>query len=171
MRQDKTFDMFGLQYRTRQFTAVPALGMLEKDGDLSPAEMLANTQIKTKKGWIKLDTREGINGHVFDAAGILAPRVVLNALLEIVNDFNFGFLYTWQGVRVPTRLQDEAKQVASDNSDPMVSSLISGDVATLRELEEYYSLEDAFKMFDIMTAKGVNAALSQEYAAAKSKKR
>ncbi len=164
MRKDKVFDIFGVNYRTRQFTAVPALAMMAKDGDLDPCEMLEHTQVQVGGKWLKLSDPDNINQHVVDKADIVAPRMALNAVLSVVNDFNFGFLYEWKGVRVPPRLVDESQSVVSDHADPMVSHLVQGGAATLRELEEYYSLEDAFKMFDILTAKGVNQALSQEHA-------
>lgn len=71
----------------------------------------------------------------------------------VVYDFSFGFLKTWKGVKVPRRFISDAKSVSTEYTDPLISQLIQEDYASLRELEEYYSLEDAFRMFDIMTAK------------------
>lgn len=167
-----TFTAFGVTYRTTQFTAIPALVMMSRQNDWAPPDMLSKTEVKDEFGeWIKLDNRDAINKYVLDASGALAPIFVLRGVLSLVNEFNFDFMMSWKGVRVPRRLIDEAQNVSSSNVDPMVAQLISNEAATLRELEEYYSLEDAFKMFDVLTAKGVNQALSQEASAARSRRR
>ncbi len=168
--RSKEFSMMGVAYRTTQFPAMPALELMKKQEELHPCEMLGNTFAKQGENWLPLSDPDNINELVVDKAGILAPRLVLNALLSIVNEFNFEFMYTWKGAKIPRRFIDDANSVASNHVDPMIAQLLQNDCATLRELEEYYSLEDAFKMFDVMVVKGINSALSQEHASKNSKK-
>ncbi len=139
--------------------------------DIHPCDMLSQTSAQRADGsWATLDNQAAINDHVVDAANVLAPRLVLNALLSLVGDFNFKFMEGWKAVKVPARFADGATTVTSKNVDPMASQLIQDGVATLRELEDYYSLEDAFKMFDTIMVKGVNSALSHEASVKKSKR-
>lgn len=169
----KQFSFFGRVYRTRQFAAVPALAITEKRAktDISPVEMLAHTEVHDGKDWVSLANEEAINEYVFDAADALPPLFALRALLDVVDEFNFGFLKTWKGVKIPSRFVDPAQQVATDHADPVVAQLIGDGVANLQQLEQYYSLEDAFKMFDIIVARGVNQALANEAAMKESKAR
>lgn len=133
--------------------------------------MLSQTSAQHADGsWHLLDSKEAINYLVIDAAGVLAPRIVLNGILSLVNDYNFKFMDGWKSVKVPPRFTEQSASVTSKNVDPMASQLIQDDVASLRELEEYYSLEDAFKMFDTIMVKGVNSALSHEAATKKNKR-
>lgn len=167
----KTFIIFGKEYKTVQFAAVPALEIMTNSHCMRPEEILRQTWAKDSDGhWTQLDSRELINRHVVDAIGAIPPRLVLQAILQFVNDFSFGFVAGWKGVKIPKRLiQGVSDPKESQHADPLVATLFSENVASLRELEEYYSLEDAFKMFDVLVAKGVNAALANE-AAMKSNK-
>lgn len=171
MIKTSSFSMFGVEYKTTQFTAIPALEILAKQSTVTPMEMLAGTASRTVYGeWRDLRSREAINECVRDEAGALPARLVLNGLLSLVNEFNFSFMFEWKGVKVPRRLIDPSQNVSTTNVDPLVSQLVQAGKASIRELEEYYSLEDAFKMFDIITAAGVNAGLANEAAVAKSRR-
>jgi hypothetical protein len=169
MIKDIEFTLFGRRYSSRQFPAVAALELFGRDNPL-PIDILALTKVKADSGWVQLNSRESINDNVTDAIDKLPPRLVLIALINAVNNINFGFVGAWRGVKVPSRFTDSTQTAESKNADPLIASLISDDVASLRELEEYYSLEDAFKMFDIIVAKGVNKALANEAAVGKSKR-
>jgi hypothetical protein len=166
----KTFDLFGVTYRTTQFTAIRALAIMG-DPNTPPLVNLSQTQVYVQdRGWVAMDTRESVNEHVVDRMCVIPPRMALQKLLNKVNDYSFGFTMRWKGVKIPSRFRsggEEAKQ--SSHVDPMIAQLLQEEVATLRELEEYYSLEDAFAMFDVMVAKGVNEAIANEAAAKKTR--
>lgn len=158
----KTFGLFGVDYRTTQFTAVQALEIMEREST-HPIDNLRLTQAHVPgRGWVDLDSRESINEIVRDETGILAPRLVLQALLRTVNEYSFGFTTAWKGVKIPKRFTSGVDAKSSSHVDPLIAQLLQEEVATLKELEEYYSLEDAFKMLDVMVAKGVNEALAHE---------
>lgn len=171
MIQTRKFDVFGTKYRSTQFPAVRALELFNRKGDVHPMEMLERTEALYGDIWYTLDNREAINNCVVDRVGMLVPLLVLNGVLDIVDGLSFGFLNGWHSVRVPKRFVDNSLSTESANADPVVATLVQQDVATLRELEEYYSLEDAFKLLDIVVAKNVNAALSHEAALKNAKKR
>lgn len=171
MKKKTKFSAFGVQYQTEQFSAIRGMEIMALNGDIHPCEILSQTSAQSEDGaWHVLDTQEAVNAIVVDRANILAPRLVLNAVLSLVNDYNFKFMEGWKGVKVPARFMDGAATVSSKNVDPMASQLIQDGVATFKELEEYYSLEDAFKMFDTIMVKGVNNALSHEASVKKSKR-
>jgi hypothetical protein len=161
---NKQFDLFGVTYRTTQFAAVTALDIMARAGSVHPTENLRLTEVKTKGGWVRLDTAEAINEWVIDVLFAIPPNLVLNGVLKVVNEFSFGFTAGWTGVKIPSRFKSDDPPRESKYVDPLIAQLLQEEAATLRELEEYYSLEDAFKMFDVMVAKGVNAALAQESA-------
>lgn len=165
----KQFSIFGVDYRTSQFPAIPALDIMANVAAVHPIDNLRLTQVNVDGVWTNLDTREAVNALVIDRAYILPPRMVLQAVLKLVNEFSFGFTSDWKGVKIPKRFASGVEPKTSSHVDPLIAQLLQEEVATLRDLEEYYSLEDAFKMFDVMVAKGVNAALSHE-AAMKSRK-
>lgn len=160
--------MFGVDYRTTQFSASSGLEVMEELKEIHPCLMLAHTEVSTDDGWLQLSSGRNIDLHVKDVIGIIPPSRVLYALTGLVNEFSFGFLDGWTGIRVPPRFLAGFKSVSSANSQPLISQLVQDGVADLRSLQEYYSLEDAFRMFDIVMAKGVNEALANE-AASKAK--
>ena len=161
-----SFEAFGVKYKTKQFAAAKALRLMDRLAWVHPVDLLETTEADG----VCLDTPEAINKAILDRAGILAPREVLNGILALVKEANYGFISAWKGVKVPRRFINEAATTISTHADPLISVLIQEDVATLKELEEYYSLEDAFTMFDIVMAKNVNAALSHEAAMNESKR-
>lgn len=163
MIQIKTFDAFGIVYRTEQHAAVQGMELLGQE-NAHPVDLLSKTEVQVENVWIKLDNTDSINKHVFDKADALPPRVVLSGLMNVVYSFNFGFLKQWKGVKIPSRFQEESESIDSIHTDPLIAALIQEQAATLRELEEYYSLEDAFRIFDVIMAKAVNAAYAQDAA-------
>ena len=171
MRKSKEFSAFGVEYRSRQLSAVAAFAILAH-GDTHPCQLFEHTEVKDEHGqWAALSDPKNLDDYVLDVTGSLVPRVVLNGIISLVRDHNFGFLHDWHGVKVPGRFQVDTGNVASAQSDPIIAQLIAQEIASLRELEEYYSLEDAFKMFDIMVAKSVNEAKASEAATKAAKKR
>lgn len=159
----KKFKAFGVDYKSQQFSAVNGLALLSQD-EMNPTELLSLTEVKVGDDWFSLSEPENINLYLKDIIDILPPLLVLNGIQSIVTELSFGFLNSWSGVKVPRRFLNNIESVTSENSEPMITHLVGSDIATLRELEEYYSLEDAFKMFDIMMVKSVNEALANEEA-------
>lgn len=174
MRNSMTFDAFGKQYRMTQFPAVLAMDFINRSSDMSPVEILQFTELKLGNDWISLADRKVVNENVTDITGHMNPKYALSGLCNIVAGYSFGFLKTWKATKIPKRLSNESESVHSEYMDPIISNIIQEGIATLRELEEYYSLEDAFKMFDVLVVKGLNKALAYEAAerdAKNSKKR
>lgn len=162
MTKTKIFDAFGVQYRVTQFPAVTCMAML---GTItSPVEELSRTEVKAQTGWVLLDNRAAINEYVVDKVNVLPPVIVLRGILRLVHDHSFAFTKEWKGIKIPLRLQGDGEIKNSTHIQPMMAQILTEGMATLRELEEYYSLEDAFKMFDIIVAKSVNSALAHEAA-------
>lgn len=160
----KEFEMFGREYRTKSFAAIPALAILRELDSVHPLVLLATTEVRDGDVWRPLSSPEAVNSHVTDRAGILSPRAVLDSLCFIVSEHNFGFLKLWKGIRVPGRFLSEVGAEKTEHADPLIAQLISEDLASMRELEEYYSLKDAFVMSDILVATAVNNALQREAA-------
>lgn len=157
------FDAFGVLYKTTQFSAVSAAEIMSSD-KIDPITIMQKTEAYRDGTWWALDSDERINYCVVDIAGALSPPYILKALMSIVNDFNFKFMEGWKGTRIPSRFREDCEVVENNNVDPMIAVLLADGVATLRELEEYYSLEDAFKMFDVLMTKSLNECLAMEAA-------
>jgi hypothetical protein len=164
MKKTKHFDIFGIYYRTLQFPAAGSLDLMGKP--LHPTKALEFTEVKDENGeWHRLDNREAINKYVRDILDMMPPVLVMRGLMRVVNEFSFGFAREWSGIKVPARFQSgTTDHKSSKYIDPIVSQILQEGMASLRELEEYYSLEDAFKMFDVIVGKSVNSALANEAA-------
>lgn len=169
-KKTSQFIAFGVKYRTTQFSAVTGLEFTSRTADLHPCEILGQTDVKIGAVWRSLSDPKVINMGVTDKARVVSPLMVLNGIISLVRDFNFAFIDNWRGVKVPTRFLDQTNSVSSENIDPIVRQLIQDDVATLKELEEYYSMEDAFKLFDTLMVKGINQAIAQEDSMKKSRR-
>jgi hypothetical protein len=163
----KEFTIFGVTYRTSAYSAILGFDILEFPKDNPPQQILCKTEILYCENWYPLSNKDNINTMVMDKASILSPLQTLKIVMSFANEYNFDFLNAWSGIKIPGRFISDGKSVSTKYSKPIIAQLISSKVATLRELEEYYSLEDAFKMFDILTAQGVNEALANEAAAKK----
>lgn len=170
-RQTVKFEVFGRDYKTTQLPAQRAIELMRPGRENHPCELLEHTYIKIEDRWIALDDCDAINLHVSDIINVIAPRQVLQGVMSLVNEYNYGFIERWRGVKIPSRFIDGSQSASSSNVDPLIAQIISDKTATMRELEEYYSLEDAFKMFDVAVARGVNQALSSEAAAKSNGKR
>lgn len=153
MIKTKEFELHGVQYRTTHFSAIEALPLLDTESDL---RVLGKTEVRTKKNKWLLLADASINKHVRDLDGEYAPLLVLNELLILCYEFNFSFSSTWNPVKYPREMSEGAEAVESHHTNTMFARIIAGKLATLRELETYYNLEDAFKLFDILAAESVN---------------
>jgi hypothetical protein len=156
------YTIFGNSYKTTQFTAIPALEIMKSE-TTAPLVLLSKTSAMDENGeWTPLDSRQAVNKLVKDPLNMIAPRAVLSELMQQVDMINFGFLLSWHGVKIPSRFASGRDGIVSQHVDPIVSQIIQNDSASMRELEEYYSLEDALKMVDVMAVKGLNTALAHE---------
>jgi hypothetical protein len=169
MRSEIEFDAFGKRYLTKQFDAVSAMQFVNRSTDMTPLEILALTAVLVDGRWVALNSRDTINEHVRDVTGMMNPKHTLTGVCNLVSDYSFGFLRTWEGAKIPSRFTSDVEGVVSAALDPVLSQLIQDGAATLRELEEYYSLQDAFTMFDVIVVKGINKALGMEAAEKESK--
>lgn len=170
-RKTKLFDAFGKNYRVKQYSAVEGIDIFDNALIKKPMEILAHTEILVGKSWRPLNDPDNIDRYIKDEIADLAPRLVLNGIHSVVCSFNFDFLDGWRPVSIPRRFMSSSESVASANVHGLIAQLISAEVATLRELEEYYSLEDAFGLLDVLMAKGVNQAQAHEDAIAESKQK
>ena len=165
MRKVIKWDYAGKNYRTKHYSAAQAVEILFADGNTPPEEALSLTEIQLKDGsWAALDTTQAINSLLVDEHNITSPRGLLGIALAKVSRINFDFLKDWKGVDMPRRFSSNVDSVQSDNISPLLGQLVSSGTATLKELEEYYSLQDVFVMLDALTVKAVNDCLAHEEA-------
>jgi hypothetical protein len=163
MRQQVDFNTFGVNYRTKEFAAAEAFGLIDHLDTLPPIEMLKYTDVMDEeKNWRPLNNPDVINQYVRDVCGIIRPHEVLHGLMVLIGDYNFAFLSKWRPVKIPARFVSDAEHVPLQGMHPIMSRLISEGMAKMNELQEYYSLEDAFSMYDIWANDGLNKALSSE---------
>lgn len=164
MRQKITFEAFGITYRTLEFSAAEAASWMGNLEFKTPIDILKLTSVVLYDGTEVVLDEDGINKHVRDCIGHLPPKVVLSGIVNKVTDLNWGFLVDWKAVKIPSRFISGAASVNSEYLPNIISRLIQSESCTLRELEEYYSLRDAFAIFDSLMAKMVNEALANESA-------
>ncbi|MEX3933144.1 hypothetical protein AB4Y32_15310 [Paraburkholderia phymatum] len=172
MREATNFNMFGVNYRARHFAAYGAVGMFGRLDEIDPTELLALTEVKDGEEWHSLGTPQNIDRFVRDVCGEVRPHEALEALMSLVKQYNFGFKVP--KYRVPHRFRSKvAPHDDPDGTHPVLAWLFVEGKATWRELQEDYSLEDAFKMHHQLLVSKVKAAEEAEQAQkdAKSKAR
>jgi hypothetical protein len=172
MRKTIEFDLFGNMYRLKEFAAADGVEILcAADGNPShPLVVLQCCDVWTGEQWIPLDNRHNVNTLVTDAMKMTQPAQVLDQLIARIYQFNFDFLQGWKPINVPRRLMaDLPKDIEAPRIDPVISLIAMADKATMRELEEYYSTRDAFKMYDMIAVDSLNKALGTEAAVAEAK--
>lgn len=87
------------------------------------------------------------------------------ARLEIeCYEYNYGFLRTWTPQQVPAAMAATYFVAESNHVDAIVSALVSNELATYKELRDEYSLEEAFKLLDVLSVKRINEFRAQEAA-------
>ena len=171
MRKTSQFSIFGNNYRTHQFAAARGVEMLcEGSASANPVALLSGTEVLATEGWLELSGIGAINALVKDSLGLAASLVVLDALCAKVYEENFGFLASWKPVAIPKRFVSTIDfKIEEYKIDPVISTVVMAGQATIRELEEYYSTEDAFKMYDMIAVDSLNKALGSEAAMADAK--
>ncbi|MDR3449666.1 MAG: hypothetical protein P4M15_07980 [Alphaproteobacteria bacterium] len=131
---------------------------------------MKTTEVESGGEWFKLDTEKAINDYVFDVHELMKPFAMLEEVTSTVKGINFSFLANWKGVKIPPKFISAAKSVQTAYSAPIVSNLIQARQAKLKELEEYYSVEDAFKLFDVVLTNTVNKAYANDFAQQEAKR-
>lgn len=157
-RQTKEFEAFGVRYRVQQMAAYDAFRFVMMEAQPDPLEVLRGAHVQRDGAWVALDSAAAIDTCVRDAASILQPRQVLSGLISVVSDFNWGFLSTRKQERVPSYLRSDSKVRGVDGVSPIMSAIIAAGKASLRELQEFYSLRDAFEIFDVLFVDSLNKA-------------
>lgn len=161
MRLTKEIMLFGHKYRLSQVSAAEGFRYMNTDRDPTVELMVLidETAIWMGGDWQRL-TKENINKHVKDAINVMQPRLVLKSLVKELNDFNFGFLGRRKTFRVPSYLKSDGDYEVRhiEGESPVMGTLVAEGRASLRELQEYYSLEDAFKIYDILFVEKLNSA-------------
>lgn len=163
------FELFGIKYRSTQFSAVEGFDILDGLSNVHPLVLLGKSEILLEGKWLAMDAQT--TNKVKDMSNALPPNYALKAVLSTVSNINFGFIDSWRRINVPSRFISDTTAVKADGVSPIVAALVQAEVASLRELEEYYSLEDAYRMFDVVMAKAVNSLLGQEEAEREAKSR
>jgi hypothetical protein len=163
-RNTVKFELAHSKFKTTQFSAFHAYGLLFDKEDIEPEEVLEDTYIETVEGWIKLDSSRVIAAQIFHPEQIEAPLSVLMRLIAKVREVSCSSMYNWEHIKVPKRFVSSANSVEAPRGIPILSTLIVEKLATLHELQSVYSLDDALRMYDDFTANNINKALSQEKA-------
>lgn len=145
-----------LSDRTYRITKMKAYSAKEYLDSKDESLLYKCISVKTSDGWVILSEPEMIDRHV-------ATWMDLSALLDSTIDYNFGFLETRRFRRLP----DSGISSASPfHCDPLFHALVSNKYASLTELKESLTLEDAFDLLDSLTATKLN-----EYYALQASKR
>lgn len=163
-RKIEEFSLYGMNYKTKEFSAKEGLDIMDRLDTLSPVHLLKDTEILFAGDWIRLDNYDAINTLVCDKANILIPAYALKGLILRVQKVNFGFLDNWKTHRIPSRFLSNHEPITSTANQPVLAQIVSNNLASIKELEEYYSTHDAFNMFDLILVNTLNKALATEAA-------
>lgn len=152
----KTLTLNGKTYSIRKIPCIPAKELLDSGGldkGLAPLRL-----------WVEVAglplTDEVITAHISDWE-------VLTVLELEAYEYNYGFLRKWKAVTVPGEMAARYRVAESSNVDSIVSALTGNALATYIELRDNYSLEEAFKLLDVLTIKRINEFRAHEEAARK----
>lgn len=149
MKTKKVESINGVAFRFTKIPAIAARDLLSELG--SELDVLRQyIEISTDDGWVVLDSPAAIVKHITDWE--------LLTLIELFSyDYNFGFLSSWEPTPLPAKMRDSNYRVAeSKNVDAAVSALVTSGMAEYEQLRDVYSLEESFKLLDILTVKKIN---------------
>jgi len=167
-RKTKEWEAFGVLYRTQEFSAAFGFEQLDKEGqlpDFEPNVLLAGTEVRTEDcSWSRLDSPRNIDLYVRDVLGRIDAHIVLKSVMNIVWKLNWEFLIGWKPHKIPRRFALISDINIDRRVEPRMGRILNDELATLRELEEYYSLRDAFKMYDLTCEKALDELLTNEAA-------
>jgi hypothetical protein len=94
----------------------------------------------------------------------VADWEVLSKLEVACYEYNYGFLRTWDPQQIPSAMAATYFVAESRHVDAIVSALVSNELATYKELRDEYSLEEAFKLLDVLAVKRINEFRAREAA-------
>jgi len=168
-RKTVKFELAHKDFKTTQFSAFHSYEMIFGE-ELSPEEVLKDTYMLLSDGnWARLDENSTISALIFHPERVESPLSTLTRLMEKVKEVSCVCMYKWESVKVPKRFISSASTVESPRGMPILSTLFTEKLATLHELQEFYSLDDALRMYDDFTVQNINKALQQEKATADAK--
>src|SRR6266702_6543842 len=101
-RETKEVSAFGVRYRITQMPAAEAFRLMVAGDSARPLDILAGVSVHSEGagGWVPLDSGATIDTYVRDNINVMQPRFVLNGLMGVVTDFNWGFIKERKSVRV-----------------------------------------------------------------------
>lgn len=145
------------KYRLDKIPAIPAKELLDKSLTNELSALRAFIFVQDKGDWLPLSDDTTVVELVDDWE-------VLTQLELKSYEYNYGFLSTWKTATVPPSMSAKFKAVESRYVDPVVTALVSNNLASYKELRDDYSLEEAFKLLDILTVTKINEHKAQEAA-------
>lgn len=136
-----------------RFTKVPAiaarelLSAMESDFDA----LRPYIEIATPNGWIVLDNKAVIEKYITSWETLTSAEL-------FAYDYNYGFLTGWKPTPLPAKMEEGStyRIAETKNVDAAVSALITNGMADYEQLRDSYSLEEAFKLLDVLTVKKIN---------------
>ncbi|QDH49608.1 hypothetical protein KYLE_52 [Pantoea phage Kyle] len=171
MRKVKQFEVFGVVYENLQMPAVEAFGLIDYITLAEPEEMLRYCSVVKYDGSKVALNKKTIDKEVKDVLGYVPAKAVLSAIMQVVIDHNFGFLQEWKGAKIPSRFVSSGHTEKSTYMEPIIAQIVTANLVQYKDLETYYSLFDAFSMFDALLIKSLNEAYASEAAAKEAKNR
>lgn len=138
---------------------------IKKIPAITAKELLDNGSIAEKLNalriWVEIDglplTDEVITARVADWE-------ILSKLEVACYEYNYGFLRNWKPQLIPAEMAATYFVAESNHVDSIVSALVSNELATYKELRDEYSLEEAFKLLDVLAVKRINEFRAREAA-------
>jgi len=146
----KTVEVRGNRYVLRKIPAVKAKKIIDDSDELG---VLVSVEV----GGIALENEELIDQ-------LLPNWEVMDELINLATIYNFDFLSSWKPVRFPAAMASNYNASECRYIDPIFSSLISANMASLYELKTSYSLEEAFQLLEVLTVTRVNEYKANEAA-------
>jgi hypothetical protein len=146
---NKVHSIDGIEFRFTKIPAVPArelLSGMQADFDV----LRPYIEVTTAEGWVALDSKVTIEKHIRSWETLTTAEL-------FAYDYNYGFLATWKPTPLPAKMEESSYRVAeTKNVDAAVSALITNGMANYEQLRDTYSLEEAFKLLDVLTVKKIN---------------
>jgi hypothetical protein len=170
-RKTIKFELAHKDFKTTQMSAFHSYEMLFGKEEWAPEGILSDTYVREGSDWARLDSNEEISRLIFHPLGLESPLSVLMRLIEKVKGISCSAMYRWESVKIPKRFLSSASTVESPRGMPILSTLFTEKLATLHALQEFYSLDDALRMYDDYTVQNINKALQNEKAMAEAKRR
>lgn len=150
-----TVDIQGIQLQLEKIPAIPARQIV--NGMNGSPDSLLPLRAYIRHCGLTLDNKE--------VAAKLPNWEILSLAESASYEYNFGFLASWKPHFVPAAMAVTKYTVAeSKNVDPVVAALVTSGFATYLELRDSLSLEEAFKLMDVLTVKRINEFRSAESA-------